>query len=312
VRKRGAFAIAALVAWTLGSALGAIAPSSSEASADAPILLSAAHAGHTPLLTGDRPISILAIGSGARPYQSPERGLADSIHLIEIDPKNRHAVIIGIPRDSWVSIPGHGTNKINASMAIGGPPLLVETVERLSGIHIQYFALTSFWGLTSMIDQIGGLTIRVPFPMHDRFSRSDFHPGVQRLRGGEVLAFSRDRHSLRSGDFGRSEDGGRVFTAALTQFRREFDKDPSTLLRWVSAGMRSLSTDLPLSDVLRLAFLCTRISPRNVQNVVLPGGVGSANGVSIVRLSPAVRTIFRDASRSAIVRHRPPSPTAGQ
>ena len=291
MRRRAAFVILALTAWTLGSALGAIAPGSGEASADVPILLSAAHAGHTPLLTGDRPISILAIGSGARPYQGPERGLADSIHLIEIDPKNRHAVIIGIPRDSWV-----------------------RTVEVLSGIHIQFFALTSFWGLTSMIDQIGGLTIRVPFPMHDRYSGADFHPEVQRLRGAEILAFSRDRHSLRSGDFGRSEDGGRVLIAALTQFRTKFEKDPTALLRWVSAGMRSLSTDLPLTNVLRLAFLCTHIPPRNAQNVVLPGSVGSANGLSIVRLSPSVRTIFRDASRSAIVRgsHRPRSPTAGQ
>jgi hypothetical protein len=119
---------------------------------------------------------------------------------------------------------------------------------------------------------------------------------------------------LRSGDFGRSEDGGRVLMAALTQFRMEFGKDPSALLRWVSAGMRSLSTDLPLTDVLRLAFLCTRIAPGNVQNVVLPGGIGSANGMSIVRLSPSARAIFRDASRSAIVRasHHPRSPTAGQ
>ncbi len=306
--------ILALSAWTFGSALGAIAPGSSDASADAPIMLSAAHAGYTPDVTGNRSISILAIGSGARPYQNPIGGLADSIHLIEIDPKNRHAVIIGIPRDSYVSIPGHGMNKINASMAIGGPPLLIRTIERLSGTHIQYFALTSFWGLTSMIDQTAGLMIRVPFPMHDRYSGADFHPGVQRLSGGEVLAFSGDRHSLRSGDFGRSEDGGRVLIAALTQFRTEFEKDPSALLRWVSAGMRSLSTDLPLSNVLRLAFFCARIPPGNVQNVVLPGGVGSANGVSIVRLSPSVRTIFRDASRSAIVRgsHRPRSPTAGQ
>ena len=314
MRRRAAFVILALMAWTLGSALGAIPPGSSDASADAPIMLSAAHAGYTPDLTGNRPISILAIGSGARPYQNPARGLADSIHLIEIDPKNRHAVIIGIPRDSWVSIPGHGMNKINASMGIGGPPLLIRTIERLSGTRIQYFALTSFWGLTSMIDQTGGLTIRVPFPMHDRYSRADLHPGVQRLSGGEVLAFSRDRHSLQSGDFGRSEDGGRVLIAALAQFREGFAKDPGTMVRWVSAGMRSLSTDLPLANVLRLAFLCTRVAPRNVQNVVLPGSVGSANGLSIVRLSPSVRTIFRDASRSAIVRgsHRPRSPTAGQ
>jgi polyisoprenyl-teichoic acid--peptidoglycan teichoic acid transferase len=304
MRKRATFAIAALTAWTLGTALGAIPTASTEASTDPPIMVTAAHVGYTPDLTGNRPISILAIGSGARPYQSPEQGLADSIHLIEIDPKTRHAVIIGIPRDSWVPIPGHGVDKINASMAIGGPPLLVTTVERLSGIRIQYFALTSFWGLTSMIQQIGGLTIRVPFPMHDSYSGASFHAGRQRLSGKEVLAFGRDRHSLANGDFGRSENGGRVFLAALTQFRGEVAEDPGALLRWVSAGMRSLSTDLPLSNVLRLAFLCTRIPPGNVQNIVLPGGVGSADGKSIVLLSPSIRSIFRQAARSAIVRGR--------
>jgi polyisoprenyl-teichoic acid--peptidoglycan teichoic acid transferase len=303
VKKRATFAVLALAAWTLGSALGAIAPGSSGAAADAPIMLSAAHAGYAPELTSRRPISILAIGSGARPYLSPERGLADSIHLIEIDPRHRRAVIIGIPRDSWVPIPGHGMNKINASMAIGGPQLLVRTIERLSGVRIQYYALTSFWGLISMIDQIGGLTLRVPFAMHDRYSRADLHAGMQRLSGKETLAFSRDRHSLPNGDFGRSLNGGRVFLAALAQFREEYVKDPSAMLLWISAGMRSLSTDLPLSNVLQLAFLCTRVPPGNVQNIVLPGGVGSANGLSIVRLAPSVRTIFRQASRSATVRH---------
>jgi LCP family protein required for cell wall assembly len=304
VRRRATFAIAALVVWTLGSALGAIGPRVSQASSDPSIMVSAAHAGYTPDLTGNRPISILAIGSGARPYQSPDRGLADSIHLIEIDPKNRHAVIIGIPRDSWVPIPGHGTDKIDAAMAIGGPPLLVRTVERLSRVHIQYFALTSFWGLVSMIHQIHGLTVPVPFPMHDRYSHADFHAGVRRMNGAEVLAFSRDRHSLPSGDFGRSQNGGRVFIAALRQFQEEVARDPGAMLRWISAGMRSLSTDLPLSNVLRLAFLCTRIPPGNVQNIVLPGSVGSAGGKSIVRLSSSIGTIFRQAERSAIVRGR--------
>jgi anionic cell wall polymer biosynthesis LytR-Cps2A-Psr (LCP) family protein len=172
----------------------------------------------------------------------------------------------------------------------------VRTIERLSGVRIRYFAMTSFWGLTSMIDQIGGLTVHVPFPMHDRYSRADFHAGSQRLRGGEVLAFSRDRHSLPNGDFGRSQNGGRVFIAALTQFRKEFRRDPQALLRWVSAGMRSVSTDLPLSDVLRLALLCSRIPPGSVRNIVLPGSVGSAGGLSIVRLG-SVAPIFHDASR---------------
>jgi len=300
MRRRVAFAIAALAAWVLGSAVGAIRPGTIPASAEPAIMVTAAHTGYTPILGGDRPISILAIGSGARPYQDPTRGLADSIHLIELDPKGRRAVIIGIPRDSYVPIPGQGTNKINAAMASGGPPLLVQTIERLSGIRIDYFAMTSFWGLASMIDQIGGLTLRVPFPMHDHYSRADFGAGVHHLNGAQVLAFSRDRHSLPNGDFGRSQNGGRVFLAALAQFERAYRDDPETLIRWVSAGMRSLSTDLPLSDVLRLAMLCSRIPPRNVQNVVLPGGVGSAGGLSIVRLGN-VRPIFQAASRRATV-----------
>jgi LCP family protein required for cell wall assembly len=298
VRKHAAFAIAALAAWVLGSAVGAIGPGSTPASAAPAILVTAGHSGSTPTLRADRPVSILAIGSGARPYQDPTRGLADSIHLIEIDPQGRRAVIIGIPRDSYVPIPGHGTNKINAAMGYGGPPLLVRTVEQLSGVHIDYFAMTSFWGLTSMIDQIGGLTLHVPFPMHDPDSRADFSAGVHHLNGAQVLAFSRDRHSLANGDFGRSQNGGRVFLAALAQFQKEYRQDPGTLLRWVSAGMRSLSTDLPLSDVVRLALLCSRVAPANVRNLVLPGGVGSAGGLSIVRLGN-VRPIFQDASRWA-------------
>ena len=194
-------------------------------------------------------------------------------------------------------------NGIQAYFAIGHVHC-VETIERLSGIRIQYFALTSFWGLTSMIQQIDGLTVRVPFAMHDRYSHADFHAGVRRMSGEQVLAFSRDRHSLPNGDFGRSLNGGRVFIAALAQFQKEVAQDPSAMLRWVSAGMRSLSTDLPLSNILRLAFLCTRIPPGHVQNVVLPGGVGSAGGKSIVRLSPSIRAIFHQAARSATVRGR--------
>jgi LCP family protein required for cell wall assembly len=292
------FAIAALAAWTLGSTLGVIELGSVPAAAEPAIMVTSAHAGFAPEFSGDQPISILAIGSGARPYQDPARGLADSIHLIEIDPQGRRAAIIGIPRDSYVPIPGHGTNKINAAMALGGPPLLVQTIEQLSGVRIQYFAMTSFWGLTSMIEQIGGLTIHVPFAMHDSNSMADFRAGTQHLHGWQVLAFSRDRHSLPNGDFGRSEDGGRVFIGALTQFRREYGRDPGALIEWVSAGMRSISTDLPLSDVLRLALLCSRIPPGNVRNVVLPGSVGSAGGLSVVRLGNA-GPMIRDLSRWA-------------
>jgi len=258
---------------------------------------------------------ILAIGSGARPGDDVLHSLSDSIHIIEIDPKNHHAVIIGVPRDSWVSIPGHGTNKINAAMGYGGPQLLIQTLEQISGLHIDYYALTTFWGISSMIDQIGGLTVDVPFSMHDSYSGANFSPGVHHLDGKQVLAFSRDRHSLLSGDFGRSEDGGRVFLAALAQYREEFVKDPSRMLSWISAGMRNLSTDLPLSNILQLAYFSTKIPLKNVQNMVLPGTTGTQGALSVVYINMAqAKVIFNDAKSDAIVskNHLPPSPTAGQ
>jgi LCP family protein required for cell wall assembly len=308
--------MAALAVWVAGAALGVAGPASAPALATtAGIILGKAHTGYTPPPNSKAPVTILAIGSGARPGNDVMHSLSDSIHIIEIDPKNHHAVIIGVPRDSWVSIPGHGTNKINAAMMYGGPALLVQTLEQISGLHIDYYALTTFWGITSMIDQIGGLSIDVPFSMHDSYSGANFSPGVHHMDGKQVLAFSRDRHSLISGDFGRSEDGGRVFLAALAQFRKEFVQDPSRLFSWLSAGMRNLSTDLPLSNILQLAYLCTKIPLKNVQNIVLPGGTGAAGGLSIVNLNMAqTRLIFNDAKPDAIVskNHVPRSPTAGQ
>jgi polyisoprenyl-teichoic acid--peptidoglycan teichoic acid transferase len=317
VRKRAVFAVAALSVWVAGAALGVVGPSSapSAIAQTAGIILGKAHTGYTPSLTGKQPIVILAIGSGARPGQDVTHSLSDSIHIIMIDPKNHHAVIIGVPRDSWVSIPGHGTNKINAAMGYGGPPLLIQTLESITGIHIDYYALTTFWGITSMIDQIGGLTIDVPFSMHDANSGANFSPGVHHMDGKQVLAFSRDRDSLASGDFGRSEDGGRVFLAALAQYRKTFAQDPSQMFSWISAGMKNISTDLPLTNILQLAYFSNKIPLKNVENIVFPGTTGTEGSLSVVHLNmTAVKTISNDAKPDAIVskNHLPPSPTAGQ
>ena len=141
-----------------------------------------------------------------------------------------------------MEIPGRGTSKINASMVQGGPDLLVETVESISGLTIDYYALTTFWGMSQLYDNLGGLTIDVPFPMQDSFSGSDFEPGVQTLDGKQVLAFSRDRHSLSGGDFARQENGGRVLIASLAEFRKEFQADQSALFTWVASGMRNVQT----------------------------------------------------------------------
>ncbi len=309
MKRRIALFSLAMAAWIAGSTIGVVTPPG-PAAAQPLLQIEPAHAGYVPALDGSKPIFILFIGSGARPGDDVEHSLADSIHIVSIVPAKHKAAILGIPRDSYVSIPGSGSAKINAAMVYGGPQLLVETVESLTGIRLDYWALTTFGGFQGMINSIGGLTVDVPFAMQDSASGSDFEPGVHKLRGGEALAFARDRHSLPAGDFGRSEDGGRLLIAALAQFRKEFAKDPSRLLTWIAGGFRNVQTEAPLDQVLALAFTCTLVNPKQVENVVAPGSTGMAGGTSIVSLSGEAQTIFDDMKKDGLVSKRniPPSP----
>ena len=313
MRRRAAIATLVLVSWVTGSALGAIGPTA-PAVAQTGIAIGKAHAGFAPSLTGTKPIVLLAVGSGARPGEDILHSLADSLHLISLNPARHRATIIGIPRDSWVTVPDHGTSKINASLVQGGPELLVRTIESISGLTIDYWAITTFWGITDLVNDLGGLTLDVPFSMSDPYSRSDFQPGVQHLEGSQVLAFSRDRHSFNQGDFARSENGGRVLLALLAQFRTEFQRDQSNLFTWIGAGMRNVETSVPLSEALDLAFTVSHLNPKGVTNAVLPGSSGTEGGLSVVFLSSAKDAIFADVRPDGILskRNRPPSPTAGE
>jgi LCP family protein required for cell wall assembly len=257
---------------------------------------------------------LLVVGSGARLGDDVEHSLADSIHVVSINPDKHKATIIGIPRDSWVEIPGQGTSKINASLVRGGPDLLVQTVESISGLTIDYYALTTFWGMSQLFDNLGGLTIEVPFSMHDSYSGSDFEPGVQTLDGKQVLAFARDRHSLSGGDFARSENGGRVLLASLTAFRKAFQADQSSLFTWIASGMRNVETTVPFDQVVQLAYTCSHINPKGVTNIALPGTTGTEGTLSVVHLSSEKDTIFADVKADGILSKKnvPPSPTENE
>jgi LCP family protein required for cell wall assembly len=311
VIRRAAIALVVLFGWAAGSTLGSGAGLPAARALPA-VVLGRAHGGYTPALDGRRTITILAVGSDARPGQSVLGSRADSIHVIFLNPRRGRAVIVGIPRDSWVSIPGLGSNKINAAMSSGGPSRLVTTVERNFGARIDYWAVTSFVGIAGMVDRIGGLTVRVPFRMQDPFSGANFQAGLRRLHGRGVLAFARDRHSVPGGDFGRQENGGRVFEAALTQFRKEYRRNPARLLVWIAAGVRYMDTDLRVEELVTLAFTATKIVPVGVRNLVLPGGTATIGGRSVVTLSMgAARAIFADALTDGTLRpgNVPHSPT---
>jgi LCP family protein required for cell wall assembly len=306
-------ALVALLAWTAGTTLGSVTSGGGVASAQSAtpsVVLGEAHADYVPTLDGNEPIFILLLGSDARPGEPVDGERTDSIHILGINPAKHRASILGFPRDSYVPIPDHGTNKINSAMFYGGTDLAVRTVEELTGIKLDYWALTSFAGFTGMINGIGGLTMDVPFSMHDSYSQADFEPGVQELDGGQALAFARDRHSLPAGDFGRSENQGRLMIASLMQFRKEFGKDPSRVLTWLGAGLRNLQTNVPIEQLLALAFTASTINPKHVTNVVAPGTNGMAGTSSVVNLTPEAQAIFHDMATDGLISSKnvPPSP----
>ena len=315
MRRRLGFLATALAVWVAGSAVGAMSGSVTATAQSSGIVVGKAHAGFTPSLNGTKPVVLLLVGSGARPGDDVMHSLADSLHLVFINPAKERATLVGIPRDSYVPIANQGTGKINSSLFYGGPALLVDTVEQMSGVTVDYWAITTFWGFEDMIDSVGGLTMDVPFAMNDSYARADFQPGVQELSGRDALAFARTRHDLQQGDFGRQENGGRLMVASLAQFAKGFKKDESQLFKWIGAGMRNVETTMPLAEVIDLAFTASKIPVKNVQNVVLPGSAGMAGSVSVVFLDSSRKSaIFADAKKDAslLKKNVPPSPTAGE
>lgn len=256
----------------------------------------------TPGVPGGGLLFILAIGSDARPGQ----GLAtrgDSLHIIGVNPKRGAASVVGIPRDSWVEIPGHGMNKINSALADGGPQLMVQTVERLSGIHIDGYALTGFADFVKMVNAIGGVDVTIPYPMNDPYSHAHFRPGPAHLNGRSALAFGRDRHDVPGGDLGRSLNQGRLLIGAFQQLRTLVLRDPANVIPWLIAGARFMHTDLSLDQLLQLALATATIDPKDVGNAIVPGGGAVIGGQDVILLGSQARAIFADQRADAILHH---------
>jgi LCP family protein required for cell wall assembly len=255
-----------------------------------------------PGLPSNGPLFVLVIGSDARPGRSAVNARADSIHIVGVNPGLGRVSILGIPRDSWVSIPGSGTNKINAALALGGPELLVRTVEQVSGIHIDAFVLTGFVGFERLVDAVGGIDVKIPYPIDDSAAGAHFRAGPEHLNRSEALAFARARHDVPAGDFSRSFNQGRLIIAALATLRRQVANGrQAALLPWVLAGSRSLQTDLSLSQIFELLLAAPAFEPSRARNEVASGSGTTIGGLSVVVLGERARALFRDLRGDAVL-----------
>jgi LCP family protein required for cell wall assembly len=300
----GAGVALAIVAVAVAVAVGPLGPPGSTAqAAEEPLVeIHAAHGtSFVPTLDGKRPVFILVLGSDARPGENPARLRADSIHILGVNLRQGRASILGFPRDSYVSIPGYGSSKINDAMTLGGPQLMVRTVEQLTGIRMDFWLLASFNGLVRMVDEVGGITVRVPYAMRDSYSGANFRAGRQRLNGAKALALSRNRHDTPDGDFSRSKNQGLLMVSALAELRKEFRKSPPVLFRWIGALWRGVRTDLPVTRLFDLGLTATQVNPSKVNNVVVPGSSGFAGGASVVFISGSARSVYADMRRDGVI-----------
>ncbi|MGW4647739.1 LCP family protein [Kitasatospora sp. NPDC004289] len=153
-------------------------------------------------------------------------------------------VLMSIPRDSYVAIPGHGKNKINAAFALGGPALLVRTVESNTGIRIDHYVEVGFTGIVDVVDSLGGVEMCLDKPVKDAKSGADLPAGCQNLNGTQALALVRTRYSLPDSDLSRIGNQQAFLKALASEVL-----SPATLLNpfvlypFLSATLGALTVD---------------------------------------------------------------------
>jgi len=247
---------------------------------------------------------ILAVGSDARPGEDMTHSRGDALQLIGMNTKTGAASAIGVPRDSWVDIPGHGHNKINASLYFGGPKLLGQTVGNLVGIQPDYVFVTRFPYFIAMVRQIGGIDVQNPRAFSDTYLKPQgFKAGRIHLTGYDAMAFSRIRHDLPRGDFDRSANQQRVLRGIQARVRAQASS-PGFMERGVVSVMQHLYTDLGPAELFRLAQAMAQVEPSKVTSCVVQGGIGDIGGASVVLpyVSQA-RMLGNEARKDATLEH---------
>jgi polyisoprenyl-teichoic acid--peptidoglycan teichoic acid transferase len=227
-------------------------------------------------------IWVMAVGSDARPGEDMTRTRGDALQLIGINTRTGAASAIGIPRDSYVSIPGVGSERINAALYYGGPQLLGETVSDLIGIEPDYVFVTRFEFFKNMVNDIGGIDVDNPTFFSDTYLKPQgFEEGKVHLNGYLALSFSRIRKTLLRGDFDRSANQQRVLRGIQQKIRSRADRE-GFIEAGVLSAMQNMNTNASPSELYRLARAAAAIRPSRITTCVVQGGIGNVGGASVV------------------------------
>lgn len=147
--------------------------------------------------------------------RSGDKGRSDTMILMSINPKTNEIIMLSIPRDTYVNIPGRGMDKINHAYAFGGTDLSVQTVEEAFNLPVHVYARVNMEGFQQGIDALGGVTINNNFAFSS--GGHTFPEGQISLNGDEALDYIRMRYEDPRGDMGRNERQRNVIAAAMDE-----------------------------------------------------------------------------------------------
>ncbi len=263
---------------------------------------------------GDGRINILLLGRGGDGHDGPD--LTDTLLVASIDPVNKTANMVSIPRDLWVN-PGTGYTKINAVFANAkykaqaanpkddaaaekaGITAIEDTVTSVLGVPIHYYGMVDFHAFQQAVDTVGGVDINIPasaavkdYMYNEETHRPytlDVQAGNQHFDGLRALMFTRTRHTSARGDFDRTERQ-RLFISALSQkvLSAGTYTNPVKVSQLMSAFGDHISTDFSVTDSLRLAQIVKNVGANNIKSLGLadpPNNyvrTDNINGLSVV------------------------------
>jgi LCP family protein required for cell wall assembly len=226
----------------------------------------------------------------------------DTIMIVYVPPGGRPA-LISVPRDSYLPIPQHGSSKINAAYAFGGPKLLVQTLERNTGLRVDGYVEIGFGGFVNIIDALGGIEMCLPKAIKDHDSHINLPKGCQTLDGTTALGYVRMRKADPRGDLGRVERQREMVAAVAKKAA-----SPATVLNpvryWTlcNASTQALTLDEDTSalQTARLGLAMRRIAGGNGLTLTVPiadANARTSSGSAVLWDKKKAKAMFDDIAR---------------
>ena len=224
-------------------------------------------------------VNILLLGVDDR-HSKNRNERTDTIIFASIDSQLKKVVLVSIPRDTRVNIPGHGWDKINAAHVLGGIDLTKQMVSELLGKPIDYYMLVNFEDFKKVIDTLGGVTIDVEKNMYhpDEYPYTiNLKKGLQHLDGEKALMYVRFR-SDALGDISRTQRQQKFLKALAEQALQ-----PETILKLpklVPEVIKMVETDMSTKDMMSLLAFSRELNKDSIITQTLPGYFYNYNGIS--------------------------------